>query len=319
MIDVGGSGFGNRILAFASAAVLAASMNRVLELKWSECSLVTTCDTEKYGVRFEDLFKDFNKEGKLESVLYGIHNENNTFGMVHLEDVMCEMDLTQHNDRKHFPFFFERELYRQVDEACRVLRIRSNTFWAPYVLSKKFAGVHEEKLNKNFEYPFRYFIKKVLKPSDKILKIVRSMKESTKGKKWLSIHARGFWDYGGEDTEKLCKYAQQLVDDGTVDFIFFASESKSMIDIAKKHFPRKVLKLLEKELVIDTHKHLDSAVIRNEVSDMEMAIAEWYLIGEADFCMASTMDASTFSKTAVTRYCYIQLKLISLSAYLLYF
>ena len=34
---------------------------------------------------------------------------------------------------------------------------------------------------------------------------------------------------------------------------------------------------------------------------MEQAVKDWYLIGEADYCMSSAIDSSTFAKTAIVR------------------
>ena len=48
----------------------------------------------------------------------------------------------------------------------------------------------------------------------------------------------------------------------------------------------------------DTVTHIDSLGLRDQ---METATAEWYLIGEADYCMSNTIEISTFSITSIAR------------------
>lgn len=57
-----------------------------------------------------------------------------------------------------------------------------------------------------------------------------------KGQKWMSIHARGFYD-DGKYTEKALKCAQKLLNDGNIEYVFFASDSERLIDTVKKGLP----------------------------------------------------------------------------------
>ena len=41
--------------------------------------------------------------------------------------------------------------------------------------------------------------------------------------------------------------------------------------------------------------------IRDDIEEMEDAIIEWYLIGEADLCLSPTIGKSTFGQTSVVR------------------
>lgn len=53
---------------------------------------------------------------------------------------------------------------------------------------------------------------------------------------------------------------------------------------------------------ISSTKHLqgDTFEIRSK-KGMEFATLEWFLIGEADYCLSPTIGTSTFSKTAIAR------------------
>ena len=51
----------------------------------------------------------------------------------------------------------------------------------------------------------------------------------------------------------------------------------------------------------DTVQHQkDSYEIRSGL-EMQMALVEWFIIGQADYCMSPTIEPSTFSKTSICR------------------
>ena len=52
----------------------------------------------------------------------------------------------------------------------------------------------------------------------------------------MSIHARGFYD-DGKYTEKALKCAQKLIDNGNIEYVFFASDSERLIDTVKRGLP----------------------------------------------------------------------------------
>ena len=56
-----------------------------------------------------------------------------------------------------------------------------------------------------------------------------------------------------------------------------------------------------KKLVNDSNnEHIDSFELRKDPKMMEIAVAEWYLVGEADYC-STGCQRSTFSTTAISR------------------
>ena len=57
-----------------------------------------------------------------------------------------------------------------------------------------------------------------------------------KGQKWLSIHARGFYD-DGRHTENALKCAQKLLADRKIEYVFFASDSERLINTVKGGIP----------------------------------------------------------------------------------
>jgi hypothetical protein len=122
-------------------------------------------------------------------------------------------------------------------------------------------------------------------------------KKRFKEKKYLSVHARGFYD-DGQGTELVMKAANQLILAKNVTFIFFATEAKRLGDLAKKIAMRSHLIQYSKEFSV-TPDSADSALMRDSVGEMQDALTEWLLVGEADFCTSTTMHASTFSLTAL--------------------
>ena len=68
----------------------------------------------------------------------------------------------------------------------------------------------------------------------------------------------GFYDYDGSGTKIICDYARKYLDDGTVSFILFASESMTLIKIAQQYIPKNNLVLVEKNTIADKSEIRDS-------------------------------------------------------------
>ena len=70
--------------------------------------------------------------------------------------------------------------------------------------------------------------------------------------------------------------------------------------MAAKHLinSSKTLYSINKKEVFDTS--MDTIGIRDR-KGMKSAVLDWYITGEADYCLSTSMDMSTYSKTAMTR------------------
>jgi len=94
----------------------------------------------------------------------------------------------------------------------------------------------------------------------------------------------------------------KLLQEGTISYVFFASDSLLLRYQAEKLIMKNASHLLfEVEGVYHGSNSLrENLEIRNKKS-MHLAMAEWYLIGEADYCMSPSIEHSTYSKTAIAR------------------
>jgi glutaredoxin len=150
----------------------------------------------------------------------------------------------------------------------------------------------------HFPLYFRDVLMTLYKPVDKIVDEVVRFKNRYLRKPYISVHARGFYD-PGESTNLLFSCANQLLASGNVTYLFFATESRSLFELAKKTIKSKQLIYVQKQLVDDRHGNIDTFEIRQKVPQMHQAIVEWMLVGSADYCMTPTIDLSTFSQTAI--------------------
>ena len=139
--------------------------------------------------------------------------------------------------------------------------------------------------------------------TDKSLQ-VKKMLTSGK-KKWLSIQAHDMsingkakhLDY--ESVQKSLDCANKLLKEKVIDNIFFATDSKKLEDYAYKLISdQKAYVLISKDQ--DSLMDYDSRSIHSE-DEMDHALLDWYLVGEADYCMSPSIFQSAYSKTAIAR------------------
>ena len=139
----------------------------------------------------------------------------------------------------------------------------------------------------------------------------------------MAIHNRGFYDGEGKGVFGAFRCIDKLMSNNLIDagsnilrlfeypncififlfffVVFFASESSRLTLIASEMaFNRSIefITLPKKQVNDLDHQLKDSLVLRN---DMDVALVEWYLIGEGTYCMSNTIDMSTFSQTAIMR------------------
>ena len=165
--------------------MLAAAMNRVLVLKW---------DTNKaLGVEFEDLFTDLRPRfGHLEPLVFYNRNLNGTsYGLRERIVSSCTFPIDQRNDFENIAFLLNSKLFARMSDECDVINIISNQFFGPATLLDSYAGSHNQKFRNSFQYPYRKFVSLVITPKRSIISQVQKIIKTFKGRRWLSIHARG--------------------------------------------------------------------------------------------------------------------------------
>lgn len=96
--------------------------------------------------------------------------------------------------------------------------------------------------------------------------------------------------------------ANSMLKHDLISKFFFATETVSqqqkVYNLIK---PSSKLVYFGKKLVNDSNnEHMDSFSLRKDPMLMEIAVAEWYLIGEAYYCSIGC-ERSTFSTTAISR------------------
>lgn len=286
VVEVSRSGLCNRMLAISSAALLAVVMDRTLELRWSR--------TVDCRAAYPELFDTHHPRGPYYPFVY---NTSQLPNLVRRNETTCRIKILQtayHN----LQIFADQELFERLDKNCSVIFIESNQFFGHLILGQAFNDM-SNVAKKILPYLFRNISRVLFTPEKYILKLVEDLRQHHfVGRKSLSIHIRGYLSFGNT-ARYLFACANKLVSNGDIDQIMFVSESAKFTELAHEYITNQsILTIPKKELIQDKSKHVDSQKIRNR---MDLAVTDWYLLGEADYCMSSTMATSTFSATSITR------------------
>ena len=159
-------------------------------------------------------------------------------------------------------------------------------------------GKSSEYLRKFFPQPFRDIIESVLIPKSGLLEEVEGLKKllySDNGKgKSLSIQIREKFSY---NTKETFECAKRLLDSGQIQKVFIATDSNKVQELAFKMLNHKNDRVLTvKKHLLFHEKRGDNYAIRNSGQEVRIALQEWLLVGEADYCTSPSMKDSTFSK-----------------------
>jgi hypothetical protein len=102
--------------------------------------------------------------------------------------------------------------------------------------------------------------------------------------------------------ERAFKCANKLLKEGMIAYVFFAADSMNLVNMARKYIsmPQRLIEIPDKLQHYKRYEEGDNYDMRDS-RGMHTAVLEWYLVGEADFCMSASIYTSTFSKTAVAR------------------
>lgn len=282
IIDVNTSGMGNRIFAIISGVALAMYLNRELEINW--------VNSESCQASYSDLFEiseNVMQQGALEPVQ-----------KVPLTE--CKLRLSQHKKFYHFWVLVDDELLQKLDKECDIIYALSNQWFAPIFYTRKMLDRNQTLLQRH-PHPFKSFMQCLFVPNSRILDDVAGLMERFKGIRWLSVHARGFFD-GGKGTARTLQCAQRLIEKKVIQQVLFVTDSQELEALARRSIEPKYLSLVEKQTVPPDIYKYNRTLEGNYIRDaMETALAEWFMIGEADFCMSPTFFTSTFTRSAMSR------------------
>ena len=275
IVDVNTSGMGNRIFAIISATVMAAYLNRELEVNW--------ISSESCQASYSDLFAMGENVKRFVSTSQTLPQSE------------CKLRLSQYKKFLHFWILIDDALLTKLNEECDIIYIISNQWFAPIFYPRKIDGQSLTILDK-YPSPFKTFMKCLFVPNSNVLDDVGGLMEKFQGVKWLSIHARGFFD-GGKGTTKTLECAKRLLEKNIIQQILFVTDSVQLEELARNTIAPQYLNSLEKmqipQNVFKYNRSIEGHYIRDA---METALAEWFLIGEADFCMSPTFWTSTFTR-----------------------
>ena len=288
ILSVNKCGLGNRMVSLASTVMLALLMDRVVELDWINNRYCSASYSELFHAKPQtNLAHDFRPF---------IYNPSTP----HPSDVkqkkkVCQVYFDQTLNYKHLSFLAEKSLFDRLNEECHVIKIQANIYYAHLLLNDLIGS----RLKKTFHLtsPFHHIAQIVFRPDDSKRQMANDfILEHMKGEKWLSIHARGYYDDGSR-TDRALECANKLLNTGEISYVYFATETLRLLEKAQKAIPADKLITTPHETIADSAKEReDSMSIRN---DMDSAMLDWLLIGSATYCTATIIGQSTFSKTSI--------------------
>lgn len=289
------NGIGNRLLAVVSAVMLAMMSDRVFELNWKE--------TKDCGHSYHQLFHPLKESHTLRVFIPDTQMTSRLPNIVTRNETKCELDL-ERKDNLHFYFLKDKQLFERMNDECHIIFMRYNHYFAN-LLARPELGPTSFRVKEYFPSPFNQISNVIFRPHVSfVTKAQKFIEEKFQGKKWMSIHARGFYDQGS-NTNRMLQCANKLLESGEISHIFFSTDSERLRNISHSTIAKKgaLVEWTEDKTYVDdvvngVNLRKDSHSIRNET---DIALIEWYIIGEADFCMSATMGDSTFSKTSVLR------------------
>lgn len=289
ILDVNRSGLGNRMLALSSAVMLSLLTGRTLELIWTK--------TASCMSNYEELFQPKKQNGPYFPFVYSKYRP---YRSERRTEPRCYIHLTQIS-YAHLSFLSEEALFRNLDRHCQVLYIEGNQYYSHLLLNQRF-NANSKHMKILFPSPFKNLAKVLFTPGEAVARKITTIMDSfnPKEKVWVSMHVRGF--YASEKgVGWAIECANKLLERGEIDYLLFITESAKMKELARKLIsePHKhALSIPPKNFVDDRTNRTDSITIRDE---MVQAVAEWYIVGNAHFCMSPSIDQSTFSSTSIAR------------------
>ena len=328
IIETGASGMSNRLYAIVSATILAALTERVLEVKWIK--------DKGCGVKFTDLFVHNKKGSKLmitadEDVMNSVSENGqpivnpfvlnqaespdikNLPNTVYRNESVCRLRFNQH-EPEHFLALYDPNLFEMIDTRCHVIHIKANSYFAKHILdwdktmfrladrgSIFFNQLRSRLKRFKFLYsnPFHDVMNVFYRPTEEVERITSNYMKDVLDGPYLAIHTRGFYD-DGDGTKDILKCANQLLTNKNISYIFFATESQHLRELARRSIPKVALKTFKKRYIDDMEFNADTfGRYRSSLKDMQTAVVEWSIVGNGKFCMSPTVAVSTFSQTSI--------------------
>lgn len=283
------NGIGNRLLAVVSAVMLAMMSDRIFELNWK-----TTRDC---GYSYHQLFHPLKESHTLRVFIPDTQITSKLPNVVTRNETKCELDL-ERKDMLHFYFLKDQRLFERLNSECHIIFMRYNHYFAD-LLAHPGLGPTSFRVRDYFPNPFNQISNIIFRPHVSfIAKAQKFIEEKFENRKWMSIHARGLYDNGAQ-ADRMLQCANKLLENGDISHVFFSSDNGYLRNISHSEIVKKGA------LVEWTEGNENGVNVRKDSpsneNENDMALLEWYIIGEADYCMSATIGDSTFSKTSILR------------------
>ena len=217
------------------------------------------------------------------------------------------MHIKDEQEYGQFHLFRDKDLFKRLDSSCPVINLNIHQYFAHLLPAEQFGLSWPEEI---FPKSFHDVSKIIFTPSRSITdkaSSVRDMLTAGPSKKWLSIQVHDMsingkakhLDRGSVDQSMAC--ANALLERGDIDYVFFATDEEKLQDYAHSLISdEKAYVVVSKDSTSIADYDVDYVFMRNKVS-IDYTLLDWYLVGEATYCMSPSVYQSAYSKTAVAR------------------
>jgi hypothetical protein len=201
MLKVEHSGLGNRIIAMVSAALLAAQMKRVLDIRW-----MPTADC---GEKYENLFLApyQSRRNKFRPLLFSQVDTPDLASTMPLNQQFCDIHFDQLvYNRTSQPYMqlnvlTDWQLYKKVNSYCDVISLRSNIYFGHFLEN---ITVNHHKFSEDFPRPSQDLSNLMFSPVRSITSQVELLLDRMRGPDgkilpWMSIQSREKFTIGALD------------------------------------------------------------------------------------------------------------------------
>ena len=280
---------GNRILGIVSGVIFSIMSNRIFELNWivnTECQL--SYDKLFRSLKENHIMKSFIPDKSILPYLPNIVTRNET---------TCDLDY-ERKDFLHFYFLSDKKLYEKINQNCHIIFMRYNDYFVNLV-KYEMLDAKAQSIVSDFSKPFNQIANTIFRLKDKqISKATSFIANNFKGKKWISISIRA--PYTSElKIKQIVNCADKLLLNNDISYVFFSSNDYLIKEKAYSYVSNGLLYRELKDKVYTESE--DNYKNRHSNSSIEDTLLEWYLIGQADFCLASSIESSAMIKTSILR------------------
>jgi len=288
VLDLKHANLGHRLLSLESTSLLANLMDRTLEIDWDINPKISP-------YAYTDLFAPMKSDGtslRPKLPFFAFDYGPRPFSKVgHGKVHYCEVSLDQWN----FDSFYllkDKILFERLNTQCDVINLKSNQYYNSLLFEESVFGESAVELKYQFPSPFYDISKIIFIPRYTInTGATAFIKKKFEGIKWLSFYAKGFFE-GSRDTVDAFACINKLLDTNEIQAVFFTAETSRHIDLAYK-----AIKQTNKIITIE--RDMQSILTKDpRRKDLDVAMLQWLMIGQADYCMANSVRSTIFAMTA---------------------